>query len=79
MTENIFYTIPQENAIPSQQKQKTVDPHENLLYAAITLKVTEQTWDKIKTFILDQTDARLIYQTKSSRYLTIQPVIPTPP
>jgi hypothetical protein len=79
MTENAFYTIPQENTINPHPKQKTVDPRENLVYGALILKVTEQTFDKIKAFILDETDARLIYQTKSTRYLTIQPITPTPP
>jgi hypothetical protein len=51
---------------------------ENSFYAGILVKTTQETFDKIKHYILTQTDANLIYQTKSVRYLKIEPVDPPP-
>ena len=51
----------------------TINPSEDLFYAGTVVKTTKLDFERIRNFILTQTNARLIFQTKSEHYLKILP------
>jgi hypothetical protein len=50
-----------------------LNPLESLLFEAHVLKGQPAELDKIKKFILQETNVRLVFQTRSERYLKIVP------
>ena len=55
----------------------TINPVENISFAGMTLKTTSSEFERIKKFILEETNTRLIFQTRSEHYLKIVPANPT--
>jgi len=56
-----------------------INPIENKCFAGCIIQTTPSEFERIKKFILEETNARLIYQTRNDRYIQIVPATPTTP
>jgi hypothetical protein len=65
--------INQKNGNYNFVDSKKLNPLEPILFEAHVLKGQTYELDKIKKFILEQTNVRLVFQTRSERYLKIVP------
>jgi hypothetical protein len=65
--------INQKNGSFNFVDSKKLNPLEPLLFEAHVLKGQTDELDRIKKFILEETNVRLVFQTRSERYLRIVP------
>ena len=71
-------TEEQEYGFHFKNSKPTIDPAENINFAGCILKTTASEFERIKKLVLEETNARIIFQTRSERYLKIVFANPTP-
>jgi len=60
-----------------ENSKPQINPVENINFAGCILKTTSSEFERIKKFILEETNACIVYQTRSERYLKIVPATVT--
>lgn len=54
-------------------------PEEDIYFGGLVIRATDETHKRIKEFIVNNTNAKIIYQKKSVAYLKITPATQEPP
>jgi len=55
-----------------ENNQSTPKPEDDIYFGGFIIRATDQTFKRIKEFILKETDAKLIYQKETPYYLKIE-------
>lgn len=57
----------------------SIEPSEDIYFGGLVIRATDTDFKRIKEFIINNTNAKIIYQKKSVAYLKITPVAQEPP